>query len=299
MSQSNINFESLSEVLKNPIRRRIILCLSDRESISYVELMNSLEIDNTGKFNYHLKLLGDLIQKDESGKYQISEKGRLSVQFLQKFDNGNSVFETRSFSLFAGFIWLVLLYPFLGLIFGWYLYFTDPLIAIHNSAVSLITLSIILVPAFVLLGINQFPKIGVDRDGISVRWATGRSFFIMEEAKMDTRSHIIRLGGRLLPFGWFIPFKQEECFNLLSKRAETYRSKPLYVAFALPPTLLTILFVFAGRLEGFFPPELWAVFWGITMAISLAMMAYGFPAEIRLGNLDRGISVMIYAFLLE
>jgi len=48
--------------------------------------MNLVEISNTGKFNYHLKILADLIEKDENGKYNLSDKGRLAAQFLQKFD---------------------------------------------------------------------------------------------------------------------------------------------------------------------------------------------------------------------
>lgn len=296
--KDNVDFESLSEVLKNQTRRRIILYLSDKESISYVDMMNAMEIANTGKFNYHLKILGDLVEKDENGKYRLSEKGQLAVQFLQKFDkakNEEPVFRTRAFSLFAGFMWLVLVYPFLGLMFGWYLYFTDPAIMSKgNLAIPLITLSLVLIPAFALITVNQFPRIELDRDSIVVKWATGRRFFIMEEAKIDARGHILRLGERRMPFGWFIPFKEDECFNLLSKKVEAYRSKPLYLAFALPPTFLTLLFAFARRLEGFFPAELWAVFWGVTVAISLAMIVYSFPAEIHLGKMNRGVSALIY-----
>jgi predicted transcriptional regulator len=47
-----VDFELLSDVLKNPIRRKIIFSLSDRGRISYVDLMNSVDVANTGKFNY-------------------------------------------------------------------------------------------------------------------------------------------------------------------------------------------------------------------------------------------------------
>ena len=80
----SVNFESLSDVLKNQIRRKIILTLSKNGSVSYVDLMNLVGITNTGKFNYHLKILGDLIKKDESRKYSLSDKGQLAVNFLQK-----------------------------------------------------------------------------------------------------------------------------------------------------------------------------------------------------------------------
>ena len=294
-----MDFESLSEVLKNPIRRKIALFLSGKESVSYVDLMNAVEITNTGKFNYHLKALGAFIEKDEDGKYGLSEKGQLAVQFLQKFDSaksGEPVFETRAFSLFAGFMWLVLVYPFMGLLFGGYLYFTDPTTASKaDLTIPLITLSLIMIPAFTLLSISQFPKIKIDHDSIVVQWATGRRFFIFEEAKMDVRGHILRLGGDLMAFGHFIPFKEKECMNLLSKQVKAYRSKPLYIAYMVPPLFLAVLFALARRLEGLFPPELRAVLWGATTAISLAMFAYSFPAEMRLGNMSRGASIIIYS----
>jgi hypothetical protein len=294
-----VDFGSLSEVLKNPTRRKIILYLSDKGSISYVDLMNSVGITNTGKFNYHLKILGDLLEKDQNGKYSLSEKGRLAVQFLQKFDGTKTeepVLKTRAFSLFAGFMLLLLVYPFLGLVFGWYLYFTDPPTMSQGSlATALTALSAMLFPAFALGAINQFPTIEIDKDSIILRWATGRSLFSMEEAKMDVRGHILRLGERRLPFGWFIPIREEECFSLLNRRVETYRSKPLYVAFFLPSTCLAFLVAFARRLEGLFPPELWAVFWGVTTAISLTMFLYSVPAEIHLGKMNRGVSTIIYS----
>jgi hypothetical protein len=296
---NRVDFESLSEVLKNPIRRKIVLFLSGKESVSYVDLMNAVEITNTGKFNYHLKVLGDLIEKDENGKYGLSEKGQLAVQFLQKFDKAKSeetLFETRAFSLFAGFMWLVLVYPFMGLLFGWYLYFTDPTIASQGDlAIPLITFSLIMIPAFALFSINQFPKIKIDHDSIVVQWATGHRFFVFEEAKIDVRGHILRLGGDLMAFGHFIPFKEKECMNLLSNQVKAYRSKPLYIAYMVPPLFLAVLFVFARRLEGLFPPELWAILWGVTTAISLAMFGYSFPVEMRLGNMRRGVSVVIYS----
>jgi hypothetical protein len=299
LRSDSVDFESLSEVLKSPIRRKIVLFLSSKESVSYVDLMNAVEITNTGKFNYHLKVLCDLIEKDEEGKYCLSEKGLLAVQFLQTFDNsksGETVFETRAFSLFAGFMWLLLVYPFLGLLFGWYLYFTDLTVAYRGDlAIPLITFSIIMVPAFVLFSINQFPTIEIDRDSIVVKWATGRRFFTFEEAKMDVRGHILRLGGDLMAFGHFIPFREKECVSLLSKQVKTYHSKPLYIAHIMPPLFLTVLFALAPQLEGLFSPELWAILFGATTAISLAMFAYGFPVDIRLGNLRRGISVVIYS----
>lgn len=55
--------------------------------LGYTDLMNLLEITNTGKINYHLRILGDLIEKGGGGKYRLTEKGLLASQLLQKFPN--------------------------------------------------------------------------------------------------------------------------------------------------------------------------------------------------------------------
>jgi hypothetical protein len=55
-----------------------------------MELINATKVDNTGKFNYHLKLLGDLIQKEVNDKYILTEKGQLAAQFLLKFPEKKS-----------------------------------------------------------------------------------------------------------------------------------------------------------------------------------------------------------------
>jgi hypothetical protein len=47
--------------------------------------MYALLITNTGKINYHLKVLGELIQKRENGHYALSEKGTLAARLLHEF----------------------------------------------------------------------------------------------------------------------------------------------------------------------------------------------------------------------
>jgi len=81
----DVDFGSLSDVLKHPVRRKIILALFERGNLSYVDLMNSVGVSNTGKFNYHLKVLGDLIDKDQNGCYILTEKGQMVAELLQKF----------------------------------------------------------------------------------------------------------------------------------------------------------------------------------------------------------------------
>ena len=81
----SVDLESLSEVLKHPMRREILSALDGRKTISYVDLMSLVGATNTGKFNYHLKILGDLIEKDQNGKYVLTEKGQTATELLHKF----------------------------------------------------------------------------------------------------------------------------------------------------------------------------------------------------------------------
>jgi len=60
----DMDLASLHKILKDPIRRKIVIHLGNG-SLAYMELMNLLEIANTGKLNYHLKVLGNLVEKGD------------------------------------------------------------------------------------------------------------------------------------------------------------------------------------------------------------------------------------------
>src|SRR6266487_275985 len=76
---------SLHRILKDPTRRRILSALNEKGPLAYVEILGLLEIEHTGKLNYHLRLLGDLVSKDDSGRYSLTEKGKLAIQVTSKF----------------------------------------------------------------------------------------------------------------------------------------------------------------------------------------------------------------------
>src|SRR5579875_760519 len=82
----SVDISNLHGVLKDKTRRKILSSLKVKGSLSYSELLNLLDPPHTGKLNYHLKMLGDLIQKDEqNSKYKLTEKGELAVQLLSGF----------------------------------------------------------------------------------------------------------------------------------------------------------------------------------------------------------------------
>lgn len=80
---------SLHKILKDETRRKIVLLLNEKGSLSYTDLMNSLEIVSTGLLNYHLKVLGALLTKNGEGRYALTEKGKLASRLLLEFPEEN------------------------------------------------------------------------------------------------------------------------------------------------------------------------------------------------------------------
>ncbi len=80
-----VELSGLHKILKDPTRREILKLLNDKGPLPYGELMVLAKVTNTGRFNYHLKVLGDLIEKLSDGRYSLTERGRLAVQMLDDF----------------------------------------------------------------------------------------------------------------------------------------------------------------------------------------------------------------------
>jgi DNA-binding transcriptional ArsR family regulator len=89
--------DSLHKILKDETRRKIIRELSEKGSLTYTDLMESLNIVSTGTLNYHLKVLGNLLEKDEAERYVLSEKGKLAYRLLTEFpeQNGSTLNKRR------------------------------------------------------------------------------------------------------------------------------------------------------------------------------------------------------------
>jgi hypothetical protein len=87
MSAGLSNFH---RILKDKTRSQIILQLNDKGSLSYTDLMNLIGVSSTGKMNYHLKILDNLVAKNPDGLYLLTEKGKLAAQLLQEFKDKKS-----------------------------------------------------------------------------------------------------------------------------------------------------------------------------------------------------------------
>jgi predicted transcriptional regulator len=62
-----VDWQSLHKILGDTTRRNILQVLAEKEAVSYTEIMVLLQITNTGRLNYHLKALKNLISKNDQG----------------------------------------------------------------------------------------------------------------------------------------------------------------------------------------------------------------------------------------
>ena len=74
----------LHKILKDEARRKIVLLLNEKGSLSYTDLMKSLTV-STELLNYHLKVLDDFLSKNGKGEYILTEKGKLASRLLLEF----------------------------------------------------------------------------------------------------------------------------------------------------------------------------------------------------------------------
>jgi len=58
------------------------LLLQKQQPLTYSGLMTQTKVSNTGRFNYHLKILADFVEKGDDGEYRLTEKGSQAAQLL-------------------------------------------------------------------------------------------------------------------------------------------------------------------------------------------------------------------------
>ncbi len=81
----NSDLASLNKILKDQTRQKIISLIDEKGSLTYTDLLNAVSPISTGTLNYHLKILGDLLEKNDAGLYVLSEKGKLASRLLVEF----------------------------------------------------------------------------------------------------------------------------------------------------------------------------------------------------------------------
>jgi hypothetical protein len=74
--------EIIIQALGHPERRNIIEILgTSKENVSYSEILGEIGL-NTGKMNYHLKLLEGVIERDRNRRYTLTPIGKKAFMIL-------------------------------------------------------------------------------------------------------------------------------------------------------------------------------------------------------------------------
>jgi uncharacterized RDD family membrane protein YckC/DNA-binding transcriptional ArsR family regulator len=92
-----VDQESISKVLSilsHPLRREILLNLSEKGELSFTDLLNLLKVD-TGKLSFHLRSLEAFIEQTPTGKYKLSRAGENAVRIIHDVEGWAEVADVQ------------------------------------------------------------------------------------------------------------------------------------------------------------------------------------------------------------
>ncbi|ADL19815.1 regulatory protein, ArsR [Acidilobus saccharovorans 345-15] len=75
--------EDVFDALSHPTRRAIIRALGDRGHLTFTELMDAAGVKDTGTMTFHLRRLSQLIARNSSGEYELTELGRRAYEAIK------------------------------------------------------------------------------------------------------------------------------------------------------------------------------------------------------------------------
>ncbi len=94
--------EVVLQALGHRERRNILeIVASSGDGVLYSDILNELGM-NTGKLNYHLKLLEGIIEKDDSRRYRLMELGVRAFELLRGLTENLDEESVRGFSSVKG-----------------------------------------------------------------------------------------------------------------------------------------------------------------------------------------------------
>jgi uncharacterized RDD family membrane protein YckC len=92
VDQSNVS--KVLSVLSHPLRREILLDLSNNGESSFTDLLNLLKVD-TGKLSFHLRSLAPFIEQTHNGKYKLSRAGESAVHVIHDIEGWAEVADVQ------------------------------------------------------------------------------------------------------------------------------------------------------------------------------------------------------------
>jgi uncharacterized RDD family membrane protein YckC/DNA-binding transcriptional ArsR family regulator len=160
------NVSKILSVLSHPLRREILLTLSDKGDCSFTDLINVVKVD-TGKLSFHLRSLSSFMEQTPAGKYKLSKTGENAVRVIMDVESWAEVADVSkkasylplaSFKMrtLAYLIDLAIILMVIAVImFTQFIYIlTTKLLSAELSAVLLITLTLFWVYSTLLEGFN-------------------------------------------------------------------------------------------------------------------------------------------------
>ena len=94
MAVDQENISKILSILSHPLRREILLNLSEKGESSFTDLMNLLKVD-TGKLSFHLRSLEIFIEQTPTGKYKLSRAGENAVRVIHDVEGWAEVADVQ------------------------------------------------------------------------------------------------------------------------------------------------------------------------------------------------------------
>jgi uncharacterized RDD family membrane protein YckC len=86
MAVDQENVSKVLSVLSHPLRREILMFLSEKGECSFTDLLNVLKVD-TGKLSFHLRSLSAFVEQTQTGKYKLSRAGESAVRVINDVES--------------------------------------------------------------------------------------------------------------------------------------------------------------------------------------------------------------------
>jgi DNA-binding HxlR family transcriptional regulator len=94
MAVDQKHISKILSILSHPLRREILLNLSEKGEASFTDLLKLLKVD-TGKLSFHLRSLEVFIEQTPTGKYKLSRAGESAVRVIPDIEGWAEVADVQ------------------------------------------------------------------------------------------------------------------------------------------------------------------------------------------------------------
>ena len=94
MAVNQENISKILSILSHPLRREILISLSEKGESSFTDMLNMLKVD-TGKLSFHLRSLEVFIEQTPSGKYKLSRAGESAIRVIHDIEGWAEVADVQ------------------------------------------------------------------------------------------------------------------------------------------------------------------------------------------------------------